>query len=140
MNNANANYISGIVKILETPKEKKLKNNILVTKFRAQFPQRRKPRIVTVAFWGKLARDVATYYKKNDYLLIEGYISVRNRKTLTSDSSKTLTSDSLKTLTSDSLKSKKSNFSKFKKIEITVLKLYPFKRFSLSSDDSLKKT
>jgi single-stranded DNA-binding protein len=112
----NTNYIGGIVKILETPKQKNLKNNVLVTKFRAQFPQRRNTRIVTLTFWGKLARDVATYYKKNDYLLIEGYLSLRNRKTLNSKPSKS------------------------KKIEITVLKLYPFKTFSLSSDDSLKKT
>jgi|JFJP01.1.fsa_nt_gi single-stranded DNA-binding protein len=118
---SNANYIGGIVKILETPKQKNLKNNVLVTKFRAQFPQRRSTRIVTVTFWGKFARDVATYYKKNDYLLVEGYLSIRNRKTLNS-------------------KSKKSNSSRFKKIEITVLKYYPFKTFPLSSDDSLKKT
>jgi single-stranded DNA-binding protein len=110
------NYIGGSVKILETPKQKKLKNNILVTKFRAQFPQRRKTRIVTLTFWGKLSRDVSTYYKKNDYLLIEGYLSIRNRKTL-------------------NLKP-----SRFKKIEITVLKLYPLQSFNSSSNASVTKT
>lgn len=96
------NYISGVVKILESPKQKMLQNNILVTKFRAQIPQLRATRVVTLTVWGNLARDVTTYYKINDYLLIEGYISLRNKK--------------------------KSNsiISKSKKIEITVLKVYPF--------------
>jgi len=91
------NYIGGIVKILEPPKQKILKNKILVTKFRAQIPQIRNSRIVTLSFWGNLARDVTTYYKVNDYLIIEGYLSIRNKKNL-----------------------------KSKKIEITVLKVYPF--------------
>jgi hypothetical protein len=107
------NYIGGIVKILETPKQKILKNNILVTKCRAQIPQFRNTRIVNLTFWGNLARDVTTYYKVNDYLLIEGYLSVRNKKN----------SNLLR------LKSKK--------IEISVLKVYPF---LLKYDRSLSKT
>lgn len=96
------NYIGGIIKILETPKQKFLKNNILVTKFRAQISQRRNPRIVTLTFWGNLARDVTTNYKINDYLIIEGFLSLRNKNY----SSLTI--------------------SKSKKIEITVRKAYPF--------------
>lgn len=95
---AGTNYIGGIVKILETPQHKNLKNNILVTKFRAQFAQRRSTKIINLTIWGNLARDVLNYYKKNDYLLIEGYLSIRNIN---------------------------STPSKSKKIEITVLKLYP---------------
>ena len=74
------NYISGIIKILESPKQKILKNNILVTQFRAQIPQFRNTRMITLTFWGNLARDVATYYKVNDYLIIEGYLSLRDKK------------------------------------------------------------
>jgi len=110
---SDTNYIGGVIKILETPKQKVLKNNILVTKFRAQIPQLRNTRIVTLSFWGNLARDVTTYYKVNDYLLIEGYLSLRDKK----NSNLTI------------LKSKK--------IEITVLKVYPF---FLSYDRSLSKT
>lgn len=104
------NYIGGIVKILETPQPKILKNNILVTKFRAQFPQRKNPRVVTLTVWGNLARDVTTYYQKNDYLLIEGYLSIRTKKT------------------------EKGTPNKSKKIRITVLKLYPFPPFRAISN------
>ena len=101
------NYIGAVIKILETPKQKFLKKKILVTKFRAQITQRRTTRIVTLAFWGKLARDIATKYKINDYLLIQGYLSLRNKSPL------------------QNKKSSKSKFSKLKKIEITVTKAYP---------------
>ena len=49
------NYVTGIIKILEIPKQKILKNNILVTQFRAQIPQRRNSEMVNVTFWGGLA-------------------------------------------------------------------------------------
>ena len=106
------NYISGIIKILESPKQKILKNNILVTQFRAQIPQFRNTRMITLTFWGNLARDVATYYKVNDYLIVEGYLSLRNKKK------------------SDPI------VAKSKKIELTVLKVYPF----LLNSDRLTRT
>lgn len=94
---ADTNYIGCIVKILETPKQKTIKNNILTTQFRVQLPQIRNKSstIAKLSFWGKLARDVLDYYKKTDYILIEGYVSISKKK-------------------------------KSKKIEITVLKVYPF--------------
>jgi single-stranded DNA-binding protein len=97
-----ANLIGGIVKILEVPKQKISKTNIPVTKFRVQFPQARNTSIIHLTFWGNLARDVANYYQVNDYILIEGYISLRDRK------------------------NSKKIISKSKKVEITVLKVYPF--------------
>jgi hypothetical protein len=36
---SDTNYISGIVRILEVPKQKFLNNTIAVTEFRAQLPQ-----------------------------------------------------------------------------------------------------
>jgi single-stranded DNA-binding protein len=96
------NYIASIVKILETPKYKIINNNIPITKFRAQLPQLRNNTIVNLTFWGNLANDINKYYKINDYILIEGYLSIRNKK------NKNLSSQN------------------FKKVEITVLKLYPF--------------
>jgi len=107
------NYIARLIKILEPPKQKILKNNLFMTQFRAQIPQLRNTRIVRLTFWGNLARDVATYYKVNDYLLIEGYLSIRIKK------------------------NSKLNFSKSKKVEITALKVYPF---FLNYDRSSSKT
>ena len=99
---AYTNYIGGVIKILETPKQKILKNNILVTRFRAQIPQRRNTRIVTLTFWGTLSRDIVANYKVNDYLLIEGFLSLRNKQLAN------------------------SKMTKLKKIELTVKKAYPF--------------
>lgn len=96
------NSISGVVRILESPKQKIINNNILVTRFRVQFPQVRNSCIVHLKFWGNLARDVTTYYKINDYILIEGYIGLQDKQTQISNSQMS------------------------KKIEITVLKIYPF--------------
>ena len=106
------NYIGGVVRILERPKQKMLKNNILLTKFRAQIPQLRDTRVVSLTFWGNLAHDIPTYYKMNDYLIIEGYLSLRNNKSF-------------------NLMIQKS-----KKIEITVLRVYPF---LLNYDRSIRK-
>jgi single-stranded DNA-binding protein len=97
-----ANLIGGIVKILETPKQKIFNTNIPVTQFRVQFPQARNTSIVYLTFWGNLARDVSNYYKVNDYILIEGYVSLRDKK------------------------NSKKILSKSKKVEITVFKVYPF--------------
>lgn len=96
------NLVGGIVKILEIPKQKIFNTNIPVTRFRVQFPQVRNTSIVHLTFWGNLARDVVNYYKINDYILIEGYISLRDKENST------------------------NNISKSKKVEITVLKVYPF--------------
>ena len=96
------NLISGIAKILETPKTKNLNLSIPTTQFRVQFPQVRNTSVVYLTFWGNLASDVSNYYKINDYILIEGYISLRDRY----NSNKIV--------------------SKSKKVEITVLKVYPF--------------
>ena len=77
------NYLSSVIKILETPNQTFNKNNIPVTRFKAQLPQLRRTQIVTVSFWGNLARDVAVYYKKNDYVIVEGYTSINDKQTST---------------------------------------------------------
>jgi single-stranded DNA-binding protein len=96
------NYFSGVVKIIENPKSSTMNKTILVTKFRAQLPQVRNKVLIHLVFWDKLGRDVENYYKIDDYIIIEGYLSVREKK------GNQLMSKSLK------------------KIEITVLKIYPF--------------
>ena len=99
---SDTNYIGSIVKILEKPKQKTINSNILVTRFRAQFPQVRNNGIVQLTFWGNLARDVSNYYEMNDYVLIEGYLSVFDTKKTTQTNQR------------------------LKKANITVLKIYPF--------------
>jgi len=96
------NSIGVVVKILETPKQKIINTTIYRTYFRAQFPQVRTNCIVHLQFWGNLARDIPNYYKVNDYILIEGYLSLRD-----------------KTPRDPSLQIQR-------KLEITVLKIYPF--------------
>ena len=74
------NYFSGIVKILETPKQRFVKNNIPITTVRVEVPQNRKNKLISLIFWGNLGGEVKNFYTKNDYILIEGYISLRPSK------------------------------------------------------------
>jgi single-stranded DNA-binding protein len=76
------NYISGIVKVLETPKQTIFKNNIPFTEFRVQFPQVRGNKVINLVFWGKLASEVVNYYQANDYIVIEGYLSIDQKQSL----------------------------------------------------------
>ena len=99
---SDTNYISAIVKILESPKNHTIKNNISVTKFRAQLPQIRQTRVVEIVVWGNLANDVAKYYNANDYILIEGYLSLH--KLIQSNSTRKI----------------------LKRPRFTILKAYPF--------------
>jgi hypothetical protein len=96
------NYISSIVKILETPNKKSFNNTISVTRLRAQLPQIRNKRIVNLIFWGYLAKTIGNYYQANDYIMIEGYVSFNHKHLLGTVKPKS------------------------KKVEITVLKVYPF--------------
>jgi len=96
------NYIGGIVKILESPNQTIFNDTTTITKFRAQLPQFKNNTIVNLTFWGNLANDVANYYKINDYIIIEGYLSVQNKPIKNSISKNS------------------------KKVEITVCKVYPF--------------
>lgn|SRR6056300_913161 len=70
------NYFCGIVKILEKPLQKFGPNKLAITVVRAELPQSRNKQCITLQFWGKLARDIKKYYNTNDYILIEGYISI----------------------------------------------------------------
>ena len=96
------NYISSIVKILEPSNKILFNNTVLVTKFRVQFPQIQNSRIVNLIFWGNLADDVSNYYQVNDYIIIEGYLSLNTKYFLN--------------------RGKRNS----KRFEITVLKIYPF--------------
>ena len=94
------NYLGSIVKILEKPTQKVSNDKIVTTEFRAQLVQVRNSQIVNLIFWGNLARDVVNYYQVNDYIMIEGYLSLRNKT------------------------NNKSTKQNLKKVQITVLKIY----------------
>ncbi len=96
------NYFSGIVKVLENPRQTFFNGKVPVTMFRVEMPQIRNNRIISLVFWGNLACEVETYYQINDYILIEGYLSNRTKKNI-------------------NLTTKNS-----KKVTVTVLKVYHF--------------
>lgn len=100
------NYVATVVKILEKPIQVVSNDKVIMTEFRAQFAQIRNMRIITIRLWGNLARDIVNYYQINDYIMIEGYLSLSN---------------------SSKKKSDKLLKSKLKKADITVLKIYPIK-------------
>ena len=95
------NYLGSVVKILEKPVQTIVDDKLLKSECRAQLAQIRNTRIVTLVFWGNLARDAVNSYKVNDYIMIEGYVSLRNNK-------------------ANELVERN-----FKKVEIAVLKSFP---------------
>ena len=95
------NYFSGIVKILENPKQKFVTKSTAVTTFRVEVPQNRKNKLISLMFWGNLGREVYDFYKPNDYILVEGYLSLRSK-------------------TKEKFENRKP-----KQVTITVLKVYP---------------
>jgi hypothetical protein len=96
------NYLGSVVKILEKPVPTMAREKFFKSECRAQLSQVRNTKIVHLVFWGNLARDAINSYQLNDYLMIEGYISLRKKTTE---------------------KSVKGNLTK---IEVAVLKAFPF--------------
>ena len=97
------NYFSSIVKILEKPIQTVINDKIVMTQFRAQFPQVRNTQMINLVFWGNLARDVVNYYQINDYVMVEGYLSIYDKK------------------------NNRVSKPKLKKAQIAVTKIYPIK-------------
>ena len=75
------NYLGSVVKILEKPVQTIVDDKLLKSECRAQLAQIRNTRIVTLVFWGNLARDAVNSYQINDYIMIEGYVSLCDKKT-----------------------------------------------------------
>ena len=94
------NSIESIVRILEIPKQSLLRD-VTRARVRAQLPQLLKNQVVKLTFWGNLAQNINKYYKTDDYIIIEGYLSFKNEPKTN------------------------LNLPVQKKIEITVLKFYP---------------
>ena len=98
---ATTNYFSGIVKVLEIPKRRLSRKQTTLLTIRAELPQNHTTRVVSLVFWGNLGRKIEDSYKVNDYILVEGYISLRNKQ-----------------------KFKRSR-QKSKQVNLTILKVYP---------------
>jgi len=78
------NYITSAVKVIKNSGQSFFADGTSLTELTVQLPQVRKNNtkvILQVSVWGKLSFDVAKYYQPEDYLIIEGYISIRNRNT-----------------------------------------------------------
>ncbi len=74
------NYTSFIVKIVGKPEQSFFHDDTSVTEMLVKFSSVRNIKttdIFQIAIWGTLAHDVIKYYKINDYIIIEGYISLR---------------------------------------------------------------
>ena len=98
------NYVIFAVKVIKSSGQSFFADGTSLTELTVQLPQVRKNNmkvILQVSIWGKLSYDVAKYYQPEDYVIIEGYISVKNITT---------------TQVSNLLN---------KKVEICVFKLYP---------------
>jgi hypothetical protein len=99
------NYISLIVKLIGKPKQSFFEDNVSATEVMAKFSQVQKTRedvIVKLCIWGNLAYDIVQYYQTNDYIIVEGYISISNKDFEFND------------------------VLKDKYLEISVFKIYPF--------------
>jgi len=74
--------LNSIVRVLDIL-SLKFQNNVAIIKFRAQLPYLKNVRnlpkhdiIVNCIICGELTYDLVNYYELNDYLLIEGHLSV----------------------------------------------------------------
>ena len=100
------NYVILTVKVIQNSGQSFFADGTSLTELVVQLPQISKnyPKlIVHISIWGKLSYDVAKYYKPDDYIIIEGYILIKN-----------LNVGSLKSLNLIN-----------KQVEISVFKLYP---------------
>ena len=102
------NYVILTVKFIQNSGQSFFEDGTSLTELVVQLPQISKnyPKlIVHLSIWGKLSYDVAKYYKLDDYIIIEGYILIKN-----------LNVSSLNTLSLIE-----------KQVEISVFKLYPLR-------------
>jgi hypothetical protein len=78
------NYSILIVKILAAPEQIFLKEDIPVTKIKVKLVQTRTTSlsndVFTIFIWGNVSSDIIKYYITDDYVVIEGYISLKENK------------------------------------------------------------
>jgi hypothetical protein len=98
------NYAIFTVKVIQNLGQSFFIDQTSLTELVVQLPQISKNSsklMLHLSIWGKLSYDSAKYYKPDDYIIIEGYILIKN-----------LNSGHIQTLTD-------------KQVEISVFKLYP---------------
>jgi single-stranded DNA-binding protein len=99
------NYATFIVQIIEQPEQSFFKENISVAEVFVKFAPiqpKKSVEIFKISVWGNLADDLMKYYQVNDYVIIEGYISLR-----------------------DNIHNDSFNLIKDKEVEISIFKIYP---------------
>ena len=78
------NYTHFIVKIISKPEQSSFKNGITVTEFIGKFYQFRKiantDKLCKISIWGKSGSSFLKSYEKKDFVIIEGYLSLRKSK------------------------------------------------------------
>ena len=75
------NYVILTGKIIENLGQSFFSDQTAVTEFIVQLPQisKKYPKVIVhVSIWGKLSYDSAKYYQPDDYIIIEGYILIKN--------------------------------------------------------------
>src|SRR5210317_1577095 len=78
------NYVIFTVKVIKNSGQSFFSDGTSLTELTVQLPQIRNNNskiILQVSVWGKLSYDVTKYYQPDDYIIIEGYISIRNINT-----------------------------------------------------------
>jgi len=99
------NYVNFIVKIIGKPEQNNFEDNICITQVLGKLCQTKKNKLeipLKLSIWGNLGYDIMQYYQINDYIIIEGYISLRE------------------------INFENSKISTEKQIEVSVFKIYPF--------------
>ena len=100
------NYTFFLVKIISKPEQSFFKEKKALTEVTVKYiPVSKKFNCVdtfTMSIWGTLSYDIIKYYNINDYVLVEGFISIRNTNF------------------------KNETYIKDKQIDLSVLKVYPF--------------
>lgn len=75
------NYAIFTVKVIKNSGQSFFKDGTSLTELTVQLPQvqENRPKIILqLSIWGKLSYDIAKYYQPEDYVIIEGYISLRD--------------------------------------------------------------
>ena len=75
------NYNIFTVKIIRNCGQSFFTDGTSLTELIVQLPQIRKNNVKTIlqlSVWGNLSYDVARYYQADDYVIIEGYVSIRD--------------------------------------------------------------
>ena len=72
-----------IIKLIEDPEQSSFENSIRVTEVVAQFATKYKKttpnkNILRISAWGDLSDNLVKHFRKNDFLVVEGIISLRD--------------------------------------------------------------